>query len=137
MGSKGTQTEQQALKQNKARALDALLDSATLTEAAEKAGISRKTLYSYIRNDGDFARAYKEAQERLTLERIEDIKAERRKATDVILSLMNDQAQPGAVRLKAAQLILDSTSAAIEKAETITSRNVTANNDPFSLKRRD
>lgn len=35
----------------KDRALTALLESNTLTEAAEKAGISRKTLYNYIRND--------------------------------------------------------------------------------------
>lgn len=127
------QAERKELKQSKARALDALLDSATLTEAAEKAGISRKTLYSYMRDDIEFARAFKAAQERLTLERIEAVEADRQRATKAIFALMDDKTQPGAVRLKAAQIILETATAAQDKAAAITNRNVTANNDPFTL----
>lgn len=133
MGRKEAQAEAQALKQNKARALDALLDSATITEAAEKAGISRKTLYSYMREDVEFARAYKAAQERLTLERMATVEADRQRATATIFSLMDDKTQPGAVRLKAAQTILEAATAAQQQAAAIASRNVSANSDPFDI----
>lgn len=94
-------------KAGKVKALNALLDSSTLSEAADKAGISRKTLYSYIRNDADFARAFQTAQERLTFECIDRIEADRQRATEAVFAIMDDVKQPGAVRLKAAQTILD------------------------------
>ena len=51
---------QEPRDQKKQAALEALMQSSTLTEAAEKAGISRKTLYSYIRHDFEFSHAYKD-----------------------------------------------------------------------------
>ena len=45
---------------NKKKALEALLDSRSLTEAADKAGITRRTLYGYIHHEPDFAKAYEE-----------------------------------------------------------------------------
>lgn len=122
---------------NKARALDALLDSRTFTEAAEKAGIARKTLYSYLRDDVEFARAYKSAQERLTLERMETIEADRQRAKAAIFALMDDTTQPGAVRLKAAQSILEAVTAEQGKIDAIAARNVTANSNPFDIFGRD
>lgn len=122
---------------NKARALDALLDSRTFTEAAEKAGIARKTLYSYLRDDVEFARAYKAAQERLTLERMEAIEADRQRAKAAIFAIMDDTKQPGAVRLKAAQSILEAVTAEQGKVDAITARNVTANSNPFDIFGRD
>lgn len=110
-------------EQKKKNALDALLESGTLTEAAEKAGISRKTLYNYMRTDTDFARAYKEARERLTLERLDSTEAERAKAKAVILEIMNDKQQSSAVRLKAAQTILEAGEATAKAADAITNRN--------------
>ena len=104
-------------QQQKQNALDALLESNTFTEAAEKAGISRKTLYNYIRTDTDFAKSYKEARERLTLERLDTIESERQQAKETILAIMNDKAENSAVRLRAAQAILE-TGQAIEKAAT-------------------
>lgn len=121
------------MKQNKQKALEALLDSATLSEAAERAGIARRTLYSYIRDDGEFAQAYKAAQERMTLERIESVEADRRRALDTIFALMDDAKQPGAIRLKAAQTILDATAATLEKADAIAARNVEANRSPLDI----
>ncbi len=117
----------------KQKALDALLDSATFTEAAEKAGISRKTLYSYIRTDADFAIAYRDAQERITLEHVDAITASRAQARDTILSLMNDPAQPGTIRLKAAQIILDKADSAADKAQAIAVKDVDANTGLKSL----
>lgn len=88
-------------------ALEALLQTSTLTEAAEKAGISRKTLYSYIRHDWDFAKAYSEMQDRAAIQAMESAQAARDRASSVIISLMEDEKQPAAIRLKAAQAILE------------------------------
>ena len=107
----------------KQNVIDALMDSGTLTEAAEKAGISRKTLYNYMQKDTDFARAYRDARERLTLERLDNIEAEQAAAKAVILEIMNDKEQNSAIRLKAAQTILDAGKAVMQGAQEIISNN--------------
>lgn len=118
---------------NREKALAALLECNTLTEAAERAGIARRTLYGYMRNDAEFAKAYKAAQERLQLEQVERITATRDKALETIVSIMENKTQPAAIRLKAAQSILEATEAAEKRAETIANINVSANSDPFSF----
>ena len=120
-------------QQQKQNALDALLDSNTLKEAAEKAGISRKTLYNYMRTDTDFARAYKEARERLTLERLDAAEKERKQAKDTILAIMNDTEQSSAVRLRAAQLIIDAGQTIEKAANTIMEENVSRGTFDFGL----
>lgn len=118
---------------NKARALAALLDSTTFTEAADKAGINRQTLYRYMRDDADFSRAYKETQERLILEQAETIAAERRRAKDTIFSIMEDAEQPAAVRLKAAQSVLEATQAHEAKEHEIINDNLNRLVNPFEM----
>lgn len=121
-----------AKDQTKARALAALLDSRTLTEAAEKAGITRKTLYNYIRDDLEFATAYKAAQEQIQLEQMEAVAADRQRAKDAIIAIMEDEGQPGAVRLKAAVSLLQAADAERDKGSTIAAANVNRNTkDPF------
>ena len=83
------------------------MECSTLTEAAERAGISRKTLYSYIRHDHDFSVAYSDLQDQATIRAMESAQAMRERASGVILSLMEDEKQPPAIRLKAAQAILE------------------------------
>lgn len=118
---------------NKAKALAALLDSSTFTEAAEKAGISRQTLYRFMRDDADFSRAYKEAQERIALEQAETIAEERRRAKETIFSIMEDAAQPAAVRLKAAQSVLEATEAQEIRQRNIITANLQRKSNPFSF----
>lgn len=113
--------------------LAALEDSSTLTEAAQKAGISRKTLYTYIRNDIAFAREFKARQEQTALEEMESAQANRRKAYETILAIMDDAEQPGAIRLRAAQTLLDGSNTAQKRVDAIVMRNVEANNNPFQL----
>mgnify|MGYP003614189814 CR=1 FL=1 len=91
---------------NKDRALAALLESNTLTEAAEKAGISRKTLYNYIRNDPAFGLAYRTARDQIAVERMEALNNGTERATRLLLDLMDDAEQPASLRVKAAQTIL-------------------------------
>lgn len=90
----------------KDRALSAMLESTTLTEAAEKAGISRKTLYNYIRNNPDFGAAYRSARDQIVLEKMEALNSGADRATRLLLELMDDAEQPASIRMKAAQTLL-------------------------------
>lgn len=81
--------------------------SDTLTEAAQKAQISRKTLYNYIRHDYEFSRAYKSLQEQAEIRAAEIMEEQGQQAAGVIMALMTDEKQPAAIRLKAAQAILE------------------------------
>jgi dTDP-4-amino-4,6-dideoxygalactose transaminase len=111
----------------KQKALSALLDSSTLTEAAKKAGINRKTLYNYIHTDIDFARAYEEAQAQIVIAQLEDMSEARNQAREVIAGIMRDEQQPAAIRLKAAQSVFNIAEAQQKRAEAITADSLQRN----------
>jgi len=111
----------------KQKALSALLDSSTLTEAAKKAGINRKTLYNYIHTDIDFARAYEEAQAQIVIAQLEDMSEARQQAREVITGIMRDEQQPAAIRLKAAQSVFNIAEAQQKRAEAITADSLQRN----------
>ena len=115
----------------KAAALAALAESSTLTEAAEKAGISRRTLYGYIRNDLEFAVAYKSRQEQATPQAYDAAAARRAHASEVVEAIMDDAEQPGAVRLKAALSIIDKADKLEAEVFELASSHVRANDDFF------
>ncbi|MBR5346445.1 MAG: hypothetical protein IK129_02255 [Deltaproteobacteria bacterium] len=115
--------------QMKDAALVALQDSNSLTEAAEKAGISGRTMYDYLHNDSDFASTYKATRTRQTIAFLDSLTARREHALDVITSLLDDTEQPGAVRLKAAQTILAATEKQMPVVETIVDREVSRARD--------
>ena len=115
----------------KAAALAALAESSTLTEAAEKAGISRRTLYGYIRNDLEFSVAYKSLQEQATLQAYDAAAARRAHASEVVEAIMDDAEQPGAVRLKAALSIIDKADKLEAEVFGLASSHVRANDDFF------
>ena len=121
----------------KAAALAALAESSTLTEAAEKAGISRRTLYGYIREDISFSVAYKSMQEQATLRAYEAAAARRAHALEVVEAVMDDEEQPGAVRLKAALSIIDKAdkleAEVLDLAGTHVKAKPGVNFDPFAL----
>lgn len=91
---------------SKEKALAAMLESNTLTEAADKAGISRKTLYNYIRNDPAFGLAYRTARDQINIEQMEALNSGTQRATRLLLDLMEDAEQPASIRMKAAQSII-------------------------------
>lgn len=92
---------------NKERALDALLTERTFSAAADKAGISRRTLYSFLHEDLEFAREYRARVRLLGIERAEREMLDRDAALDAIREIMGDSKAPAAVRLKAAERLLD------------------------------
>lgn len=115
----------------KNQALAALLESSTISEAAEKAGISRRTMYNYLHEDVDFARAYKELQEEAATLHLEHLEHNRERAAAVMVELMEDKQQPGAVRLKAAQAIVEAAMHQAGAVEVIAARNISRNKDIF------
>ena len=116
----------------KTAALAALAESSTLTEAAEKAGISRRTLYGYIREDIEFSVAYKSMQEQATLRACEAAAARRAHASEVVEAIMDDETQPGAVRLKAALSIIDKADKLEAEVLSIADSHVKANREYWS-----
>ena len=117
-------------EQMKAKARAALLECNTLTEAADKAGISRKTLYNYMKTDPTFAAEYKEAQERLALEEMGTIAKDRAEARAVIVEIMNNSELSPVVRLKAAASLYGIAATQQARIDTIMAAN-TAHN-PFT-----
>ena len=91
----------------RAAALEALQTSSTFTEAAEKANISRRTLYDYLYNDKDFAFEYRKQLRLRSIAQAEQATNEREAALQAIRDIMNDDEQPAAVRLKAAEKLLE------------------------------
>ena len=91
----------------KAAALDAIQTETTFTAAAEKAGISRRTLYELFYHDSEFAFEYRRQLRLRSLERAELAAREREAAVEVIRSIMNDDKAPSAVRLKAAVQLIE------------------------------
>lgn len=117
--------------QKKAAALAALMECNTLSAAAERAGISRKSLYNYIREDYDFARAYKALQEEAATSALERLEDQEAGALEVVRSLLQDEAQPAGIRLKAAHELLSAAARQREAVAAITAANVSSNEPMF------
>ena len=63
---------------------------------------------------------------------MEAVAADRQRAKDAIIAIMEDEGQPGAVRLKAAVSLLQAADAERDKGSTIAAANVNRNTkDPF------
>ena len=120
-------------KQKKDAALNALITSNSLTEAAESAGIDRRTLYNYLHNDLEFARAYDEIRDRQAIAYMDELIARRERANAVIMDVLEDEGQPAGVRLKAAQMILEEMDNVDERVAGITKQNINANKDMWDF----
>lgn len=112
---------------SKERALSALLTCANKAGAAKVAGISPRTLRTYLK-DAEFQARYREAVKDL----LEDSTRNAQKMIDPALytlrEVMRDHDQPGGVRVQASRAIIDSalkmteqldTAARIEKIEAM------------------
>lgn len=98
------------------------MDSDSLSEAAEKAGITRRTLYAYIHNGVDFPLAYMDA-----------LTACRERVYRVIAGMMEGAAQPAGVHLKATAVILAAVGDQDKTVVGISRENVIANKGMFDL----
>lgn len=114
--------------QKKAQALAALLESDTLSQAAERAGISRKTMFNYIHDDPNFAQEYMNLRNLKAMTTLERLEAQEETAAEVITSILQDEEQPAAVRLRAAHEVLAAAANQREIVAGFALKNLQANN---------
>lgn len=90
----------------KERALAALLIHSSKAEAAEAAGISPRTLRTYL-SDGEFQKAYKEAFSGLVSEATRQAQRSLSPAISTLREIIEDEEQPATARISAARSLLE------------------------------
>ncbi len=120
-------------EQKRQSALTALLVSNSLSQAAETAGISRRTLYNYIHNDIDFSRAYYEMRSRQAINVLDSMTERMERAQSVLMEMLEDADQPAVIRLKAAQMILSVGAEQEKTVSGISRENIEVNRPMFDF----
>jgi bacillopeptidase F (M6 metalloprotease family) len=101
---------------NKEKALAALLESASIIEAAETSGLSEKTLRRYL-EEKEFSDEYAEARRQIVAHAVSGLQQAANEAVETLrrnLNCNNPQAE-----IRAAQLILDNVFGNSENAKPI------------------
>ncbi len=89
---------------NREKALTALLDSATITEAAKKCGLSEKTLRRYL-DDAEFQKEFRAARRTLFEQNIIRLQSLHAGAVDALERNLN--CENPSVEVRAAQIIIE------------------------------
>lgn len=84
----------------------ALLNHGTIKQAAAAAGVSERTMYDRM-NSGDFKELYKAAKADLIRGAVFSLNGKLQEAIDTIAGIMADESTNAAIRLQAAQTILN------------------------------
>jgi hypothetical protein len=84
----------------------ALLNNGTLKAAAAAAGVSERTIYDRM-NEGEFQALYKAAKADLIRAAVFSLNSKVQAAIDTVTAVMQDENNNAAVRLQAAQTILN------------------------------
>ena len=111
----------------------ALLDNGTIRAAAQAAGISERTLYDRM-NKGEFQALYKAAKADLIRAAVLNINRQLQAAIDTVVEVMQDPDNNAAVRLQAAQTILNNAGKFAQRLQLDeTSVLIQQENDRFSI----
>lgn len=111
----------------------ALLDHGTIRAAAQAAGISERTLYDRM-NKGEFQALYKAAKADLIRAAVLNINRQLQAAIDTVVEVMQDPDNNAAVRLQAAQTILNNAGKFAQRLQLDeTSVLIQQENDRFSI----
>ena len=111
----------------------ALLDHGTIRAAAQAAGISERTLYDRM-NKGEFQALYKAAKADLIRAAVLNINRQLQAAIDTVVEVMQDPENNAAVRLQAAQTILNNAGKFAQRLQVDeTSVLIQRENDRFSI----
>lgn len=94
------------LKPKQQKALDALIESGSVQEAADAAGVSRRTVTTWIREPG-FLDALRAAEDGSVKAMARRLLAVSDQAITVVVELMGDPKASAAVRLRAADTVLE------------------------------
>lgn len=95
------------LNKKKETALQAILDSTTLKDAASKAGISRTTLYRYMNEDDEFKAALAAEMGCLLSNATEALQKAMLPATGALYRMVNGDDPPDANKISACRAVLD------------------------------
>ncbi len=105
-----------AKQTNKEKALIALIDSASIREAAQKSGLSEETLYRYLK-DKEFLSEYRNARRACVENAITQIQQATSEAVETLKK--NLHCENPAVEIRAAQIILDNAIKGVELIDVI------------------
>ena len=91
----------------KDRALSALVSSTSIRQAAQIAGVSERSIYTWLRTDSEFQAAYRDIRAD-SLQTIADAISEKSiEAVEVLSTVMMDENASAGTRIRAAQTILE------------------------------
>ena len=96
-----------SLEIRKAKALEALLSNRSLSAAAKQAQVSRKTLYSYLHNDTDFAEAYSNIRKEILHTVTQRMNSAVISATEFLVLAVESPNAPIALKMQAGCKLLD------------------------------
>lgn len=89
------------------KAADALAESRTLTEAAERIGVDRRTLYRWLRDDSELNQAALDAVELLDIEQHERLLEAEDRACDALWEVIESEETGAADRVRALKEVLE------------------------------
>ena len=95
----------------------ALLQYGTVREAAEHVGCQPKTIYNRMNNDDDFIESYNAGKSDVTRKAVANFNNKLSQTIDEVFSIMQDKNVNAAVRLQAAQTILNNAGKFAERLE--------------------
>ena len=95
------------LNSRQRRALEGLLDGLNIQGAAAGAGVNRKTLSRWL-SEPSFWQAYRTASDAGLQTAARRLAAQMDGAVDVLVAVRDDEDAPPGVRLRAAQLVIES-----------------------------
>lgn len=97
--------------------ISALIQFGTVREAAEAIGCKPKTIYNRMNNDDEFIEDYNSAKKDITRKAVASFNNKINLAIEEIFSIMQDKNVNAAIRLQAAQTILNSGNKFAERLE--------------------
>lgn len=92
---------------SKEQALEALLTCTTMDKAAQKCGLTTRTLYNYLNKDNEFRRRYDEGKAALVSKAVEKLQKRMAVAIESMSDIVDDEEVPANIRIQAARGILD------------------------------
>ena len=95
----------------------ALLDHGTIRAAAEAVGLSERTIYDRM-SDGEFQAPYRAAKSDLVRAALLRINRHLERAIDTVAGIMEDEDNNAAVRLQAAQTIINNAGKFAQRLQT-------------------
>ena len=111
--------------------ISALITNGTATAAAKAVGISAKTIYDRM-GDSDFLTLYRDVKADILRQSVTNLNGHISAAVQTVVSVMNDKENNAAVRLQAAQTILN-TAAKFSKTLTEIETEIYGEKNKFNI----